>query len=650
MEKWRLMVISGLLIIIVLGMGDSSPKEMKLFRPTTGGNEILLTVTSPWIAEDTHVPQWRRTYYRQPNLHQGDGRRYKQKGGPKQGRNGNPAPKKRQLVTEEVGNNPVNIFRLEGNGEDKITKVTTAKQVTNTVSLKWNSLPLVTTVPEWVTTVTPLTLTVGNLATEITTYYGDRDEKADVTALSVENCIRMGENQVVHEIQGKTASPDAPHSINCPQSEEFVVRKKNSKASSQPPQRSKPESIALSKQQEDILTQIVRRHNSPQAIVKRARIVLAAAQGSSNQKIADQLGVHRGTVHTWRRRWYEAQEMLLVTETDSERKEQDLYDLIWKRLADCPRIGAPGKFSPEQMVQIISVACELPEESKRPVTHWTTKELADEVIQREIVSSISSRTVGRYLAEADLKPHLSRYWLKATPDDPEVFQQEIETVCQLYIQAPELWEEGTHLVSTDEKTGIQALQRIHPTLPMKPGRVERREFEYERNGTLCLIANFEVALGKMIAPTIGLTRTEADFMAHIIQTVETDPEAKWIFIMDQLNTHKSASLVEWVNNVCNLEQDLGKKGNRGILKSMVTRKAFLSDPSHRIRFVYTPKHTSWLNQIEIWFSILVRRVIKRGDFSSLEQLQERILAFIEYFNKTMAKPFKWTYTGHPLTT
>ena len=381
----------------------------------------------------------------------------------------------------------------------------------------------------------------------------------------------------------------------------------------------------------------------------RAKIILAAAQGQSNQCIANELGIHRETVRTWRGRWHEVSQALSATETEAEAEEQDLPSLVRGVLADLPRSGAPSTFSPEQMVQIVAVACEPAKESGRPITHWTRRELAEEVIEREIVESISPRTVGRYLDEAELKPHLSRYWLNANPKDPEAFQTEVETVCTFYLEARQLYENGTHLVSTDEKTGVQALQRLHPSLPMKQGKVERREFEYERHGTLCLIGNFEVALGKMIAPSIGPTRTEADFVAHIAQTVATDSDASWVFIVDQLNTHQSASLVEWVAQLCGIDVDLGEKGKRGILESMVTRKAFLSDPSHRIRFVYTPKHTSWLNQIEIWFSILVRRVIKRGDFASLEELKERILAFIEYFNQTMAKPFNWTFTGRPLT-
>lgn len=225
----------------------------------------------------------------------------------------------------------------------------------------------------------------------------------------------------------------------------------------------------------------------------------------------------------------------------------------------------------------------------------------------------------------------------------------MEEVCVCYQSAPRrLHEEGIHTVSTDEMTGIQALERIAPTKPMQPGRCALREFEYKRNGTQCLIGNFEVSTGRVIAPTVQPTRTEADFAAHVQQTVATDPEAGWIFVADNLTIHCSETLVRYVARRCGIADDLGKKGKSGVLKSVATRKEFLTDPSHWLRFVYVPKHTSWLNQIEIWFSILVRRVIKRGDFKSVTDLRAKILAFIDYFNRTMAKPFKWTFTGRPL--
>ena len=196
---------------------------------------------------------------------------------------------------------------------------------------------------------------------------------------------------------------------------------------------------------------------------------------------------------------------------------------------------------------------------------------------------------------------------------------------------------------------MQALERKHPGLPLAPGRVERREFEYIRHGTTTFLLNRDVVSGQVVAPSCGPTRTEEDFVAHVRQTVATDPAAtRWHFVVDNLNIHQSESLVRYVAEVSGLEDDLGVKGQRGILTNQRSRAAFLHNPAHTIVFHYTPKHASWLNQIELWLSILTRKLLRRGSFLSVEDLQAKVLAFIAYYNRTMAKPFKWTYTGKAL--
>jgi transposase len=226
----------------------------------------------------------------------------------------------------------------------------------------------------------------------------------------------------------------------------------------------------------------------------------------------------------------------------------------------------------------------------------------------------------------------------------------VEVVCQAWREAPELYfQANTHTVSVDEMPGLQALERIAQTIPMQPGQPKRIEYEYKRHGTLCLIGNWHVVEGQMISPTIKQTRTEEDFAWHIHHTIQTDPDAGWVFVMDNLNVHCSATLVEYVARLEGIDKStLGRKGRSGILKSVASRQEFLSDRSHRVRFVFLPKHTSWLNQIEIVFGIVSRRVMRRGNFKSLEDLKNRLIDFINYFNKTFAKPFQWNYTGRPV--
>ncbi len=197
-------------------------------------------------------------------------------------------------------------------------------------------------------------------------------------------------------------------------------------------------------------------------------------------------------------------------------------------------------------------------------------------------------------------------------------------------------------------TGVQALERGAPDLPMGPEKPVAREFEYIRHGTQTLLAGFNVVTG-IIQGLCRNTRKEEDLVDLIDHLIKTNPGYKiYHFVADQLNTHKSASLVEYVASFCEIEEDLGIKGKDGILKSMDTREAFLSKQDKHIVFHYTPKHASWMNQIEIWFGILMRKVIKRGNFLSKDDLKKKILDFIDYFNKTMAKPFKWTYQGKAL--
>jgi len=316
--------------------------------------------------------------------------------------------------------------------------------------------------------------------------------------------------------------------------------------------------LVITERQQAVLRQMVAAPTSPVRLVQRAEIILRAFAKEDNQAIAVAIDLDPTAVGLWRRRWVKAWPKLIRIEcTETQAAFRRAIEDV---LSDRPRSGNPGKFTPEQITQILALACEPPEKSGRPITHWTYAELADEAQQRGIVPSISPAQLGRYLREAELQPHKSRYWLNAKEKDPQQFQEKVEAVCTCYLEAPRLYQkENTHTVCTDEMTGIQALERIAATLAMKPGQTECREFEYKRHGTTTLIGNFHVVTGQLLAPTVGPTRTEAVFVQHVAQTVATDPAASWVFVVDNLNIHASEGLVEWVAKTCGIAQDLGKK-------------------------------------------------------------------------------------------
>ncbi|QDT41597.1 hypothetical protein Pan241w_54080 [Gimesia alba] len=404
--------------------------------------------------------------------------------------------------------------------------------------------------------------------------------------------------------------------------------------------------IELTSSMHQILSQLAASRNASRAIIVRARIILLAFNKLDNQTISDTVERCPKTVGLWRRRWRDSYQALLQMQFNLN--QSAFQRAIIDTLSDAPRSGSPGRFTDEQITGLISLACEKPQNSGRPVTSWTGAELADEAQRRQLVDSISASHVNRILREVNLKPHRSRYWCNTTEKDPELFQRQVETVCRTYHEAPQLYDQRrTHTVCIDEMTSLQANERRAETKPPRPGQSAREEFQYTRHGAVCVTANWHVVQGQLLATTITETRDNHDFARHIAQTIATDPQAGWVFVVDNLNTHCGAPLVELVAQQLGINPaHLGKVKRQGVLKTMTSRRAFLTNPAHRIRFIYLPKHSSWLNQIEIVFGIIKRRALRRGSFTSKQDLIEKLQNFIEYFNQHMARPMRWTYTGH----
>ena len=315
--------------------------------------------------------------------------------------------------------------------------------------------------------------------------------------------------------------------------------------------------VTVTEKQWVILQELSRSRAVAKGIVQRALIIVLGFQGLLNEQIAVEVGMNRQQVGVWRQRWRDAWKALCVWEcTESHR----LREAILEVLSDAPRPGAPATFTATQVAQIVALACESPKLSGRPIARWTHRELHDEVLKRQIVESISVAQVGRYLLQSAVQPHRAKMWLHTKEKNRETFKRQAAAVCQTYLDAPEkAATDGTHTVSVDEATALQATERNAPDTPAQPGRVARQEFEYTRHGTTTLTAGLDVVTGQILCPTLEATRTEPQFVAHIERTVNTDPLRPWIFIVDNLNTHVSESLVNWVAKQCDLPDALGKK-------------------------------------------------------------------------------------------
>lgn len=347
-----------------------------------------------------------------------------------------------------------------------------------------------------------------------------------------------------------------------------------------------PATISLRGSERRELERIARAHSSPQAIVVRAKIVLLAAQGCANYAIASELGCNVDTVRKWRGRYAELRHV---------------------GLQDAPRSGHPPTFSPEQRCSIVNLIVTKPADG---LSRWTLTELRDEAVRAGIVKRISRETIGHWLRLAEIKIHRVKYWLNSK--DPD-FKTKMERVVGLYLRPPP----GSTVLCLDEKTGIQAKERIAPEKPAKRGQIRKVEWEYKRHGTVSLMASFHVRTGEVVGRCIE-SNNSTTFIAFVRELMQRYPKGKLYLVMDNGSSHTSGETQRFLKK------------------------------HRRLEPVYLPTHCSWLNQIEIWFSVLTRKSLHNVNFLSNESLVKQITDFITYHNRYLKHPYRWTYSGQPL--
>lgn len=385
---------------------------------------------------------------------------------------------------------------------------------------------------------------------------------------------------------------------------------------------------------------------------QRAMAVLLSADDVPVLQISQRIHLSRNQVTTWRKRFMEYLPFLKEVEKSEPWLLPDYIELA---LSDEERDGRPCSYTIDQYSMILKIACNDPRDYGLELSHWSLPALRRTIIKEGIVDAISIPTLCRFLRRVEVHPNRNRYWLHSTEkdEDPIGYKLKIQEINGLYFTAQIIAQMGgeadLRILSTDEMTAIQSLEHKHARKLAKPGMDPKQEFEYIRHGTTSFIGFLDVVKGEVCKPYLNKTRNEYDFVNALGEVIDSDPDPsrRWVIICDNLNTHSSESLVQYIAKEIGYMGDLGEKGKSGILKNQESRIAFLSDRSHRIRMVYTPKHSSWLNQIEIFFGHMNQRLLKKSSYMTLEDLKESIKRYIEQHN-LFAHPYRWLYDTTPL--
>ena len=404
--------------------------------------------------------------------------------------------------------------------------------------------------------------------------------------------------------------------------------------------------ITLTDSIRNILTKYSKSYSCPKFLNQRSKFILLAEAGASNKAIAAETGAHFNTVKTWRNRFASQLRRL----TGIEEKEPDkLREAVEAVLTDAERSGAPYTFDPDIRVKIQLLACQDPRNYGFEASHWSLSLLQKALIQEQIVGDISIGAIHYILKTARIRPWKIRYYLHSREkyESYETYSEKIRCINALYAQAGDLLEQDTLVYCTDEMTCIQAKEHAYPDKPTLPGMDARMDFNYVRHSTTTLIGFFNVQNGQVFDPFLNKTRTDEDFVEALSRVIDANPDKKHVFVLDNLNIHRSEALVRYVAGKIGFTGDLGEKQKCGILNNMESRAKFLSDTTHPIRFCYVPIHCSWMNQIEIWFGVIGRRLLKRKSFNSLQELEESICNFIKQYNELFSHPYNWKYDKVP---